>query len=195
MIATFFQTRRAPATALAALLMLAACGTSPGEGSSAESAAAQASQESSAEASAEASSEAEKTPGTNLTACELVTAGDIESALGLDAGTVADGVLEQTPTTIDPAANVCTYDGDWGKLIVNATPTAGTSTFNALAKVYGEDAEALDVGDGGYWFEDNDRGYFLKGSVMVFMQFVFIADGTKFREPTITLGEGLVAKI
>lgn len=30
---------------------------------------------------------------------------------------------------------------------------------------------------------------------MVFMQFVFIADGTPFRDPTVALGEALVAKI
>jgi hypothetical protein len=139
---------------------------------------------------------ADATPGTSLTACELVAPADIEAALGLDAGTVAQGTLKPAPTTLDPVANECRYEGqDWGSLVVQATPTNGAKTYATVVKVYGDTGEALDVGDGGYWFESSDRGYFLKGSVMVIVQFVFIAGGTKFREPSISLGKALVAKV
>jgi hypothetical protein len=54
---------------------------------------------------------------------------------------------------------------------------------------------SLDVADGGLWFEDNDRGYFLKSVVMVRLQFQFIADGTKFRDPSIAIGTAALAKV
>jgi hypothetical protein len=142
------------------------------------------------------SAAAASTPGTNLSACELVAPADIEAALGLDAGTVTAGTLRQGPTVLDTAANECRYQSqDWGGLVVLATPTDGVNTFDALTKVYAESAEALDIGDGAYWFEESDRGYFLKGSVLVIVQFTFIAGGTKFREPSISLGKALVAKV
>jgi hypothetical protein len=139
--------------------------------------------------------EGEPTPGTALTSCELVAPADIEAALKLAAGTVAAGTLEQQPTSLDPAANECTYRGDWGGLIVHVTPTDGPNVFDALVKAYGDTSEAVDVADGGLWFEANDRGYFLKGVVMVRLQFQFIADGTKFRDPSIAIGTAALAKV
>ena len=113
--------------------------------------------------------EAEPTPGTTLTACELVAPEDIEAALGLDADTVDEGEFEEDPSVLDPAANECTYNQDtWGGLVVSSTPTDGVNVFDALVSAYGEDAESIDgIGDGALWFENNDRGYFLKGPVMV----------------------------
>jgi hypothetical protein len=177
-------------------LALSACGAPSGSDAASSSEAAEPS--SSGEASTEASTapSADATPGTDLTACELVAPADIEAVLGMDAGTVAEGTLKQSGTVLDPAVNECRYENqEWGGLIVNVTPTDGVNVFDALTKTYGDSAEELSIGDGAYWFEDNDRGYFLQGSVMAFLQFTFIADGTPFREPTITLGEGLVAKI
>ncbi len=140
----------------------------------------------------------EATPGTALTACEIVAPADIEAVLGLDAGTVEEGTLKQIGTTLDPAENECKYDADWGGLVVSVTPTKGVNTFNAVEKVYGDDAEKLTgIGDGALWFEDYDRGYFLKGSVHVLLQFTFIADNelTSFRDPTVALGTAAIAKI
>ncbi len=139
--------------------------------------------------------EGEPTPGTSLSACELVAPADIEAALDLAPGTVAPGALEQHPSVQDPAANECRYRGDWGGLVVNATPTDGVNVFDALVSVYGDSAEAVDVYDGALWFQDNDRGYFLKGPVMVLLQFQFIEGGTPFRDPTIALGEAALAKV
>jgi hypothetical protein len=142
--------------------------------------------------------EAEPTPGTALNACELVAPEDIEAALSYDAGTVDEGELEEDPTILDPAANECRYDSDWGGLIVDVTPTDGVNVFDAVDHAFGDDAEALDgIGDGALWFENNDRGYFLKGSVMVLLQFTHIAEGDfdSFRDPTVALGEAAVAKI
>lgn len=139
----------------------------------------------------------EATPGTSLTACELVTPGDIEAALELDAGTVAEGALAQKPTSLDPAVNECRYqDESWGGLVVLVTPTDGLNVYDALVKAFGDDAEALDIGDGALWFENNDRGYFLEGSVVVLLQFTFITSPMdSFRDPTIAVGQAAVARI
>jgi hypothetical protein len=137
------------------------------------------------------------TPGTDLSACELVTPADIEAALEYEAGTVDDGELVQQPTSLDAAINECRYTGDWGGLIVNSTPTDGVNVYDAVASAFGDEAEPLDIGDGGLWFEDDDRGYFLKGSVMVRLQFTHLTEGglTSFRDPTVALGEAAVAKV
>ena len=145
----------------------------------------------------EAPAEVEPTPGTTLTACELVSPADIEAALGFDSGTVGDGEHEEDPSVLDPASNDCRYDDEWGGLVVAVTPTDGVNVFDALVSSFGEDAEALDIGDGALWFENNDRGYFLTGPVMVRLQFTHVTEGglDSFRDPTIALGEAAVAKI
>ena len=182
---------RSTSTVLAMILLLAACSSSPGGSEAAPSSGGAPSQPAASEAAS-----GEPTPGTALTACELVSPADIEAALSFEAGTVSEGDLSQKGTVLDPASNECRYADDaWGGLVVMVTPTDGVNTFDALVDVYGEQAEALDIGDGALWFEDNDRGYFLQGSVMVILQFTFMVDGTPFREPTIALGEALVAKV
>ncbi len=142
------------------------------------------------------SAAAEPTPGTSLTACELVSAADVEAVLSLEAGTVAAGTLEAAGTVLDPGVTTCTYeDQSWGGLIVSVTPTDGVNAWDALATVYTGPAESLNVGDAGLWFEDYDRGYFLKGSAFVELQFTFLVDGTPFRDPTIALGQVAVDRI
>ena len=141
--------------------------------------------------------EGDPTPGTALTACQIVTAADIEAALELEPGTVSEGTLEEQPTVLDPAVNQCSYqDEAWGGLIVNVTPTDGANVYDALADVYGDEAEALQIGDGALWFDKNNRGYFFKGSVLFFLQFTHITvDVDTFRDPTVTLGEAGVGRI
>jgi hypothetical protein len=142
--------------------------------------------------------EDDATPGTALTACELVTPGDIEAALSLEAGTVSEGTHKAKGTTLDAYVNECRYDSDeWGGLIVTVTPTDGLNTYDAVHDVFGDDAEALDVGDGGLWFPENDRGYFIKGSVLTMLQFTYLTEGEfdTFRDPTVALGEAAVSKI
>ena len=139
---------------------------------------------------------ADPTPGTALTACQLVTPEDIESVLQLEEGTVSEGTLQEGATVLDPAVNECTYrDDGWGGLVVHVTPTDGVNTYDALVTAFGDDAESITMGDGALWFEANDRGYFLKGSVLVLLQLTFLADGSPFRDPTVAIGQGAIAKI
>ncbi len=144
----------------------------------------------------EAAAEGDPTPGTSLTACQIVTPADIEAALELDPGSVAAGTHEEQPTVLDPAVNECAYDGEWGGLIVNVTPTDGANVYDALVDVYGDEAEALEIGDGALWFDKNNRGYFFKGSVLFFLQFTHLTvDIEGFRDPIVAIGRAGIGRI
>ena len=135
-------------------------------------------------------------PGTTLTACELVTPADIEAALDLDAGAATEGRFTENPSEDHPNANGCSYLAQaWGGLVVSVLPSSGAGYYESLVPQLGDRAEALDIGDGGLWVEDIERGYFVKGSVLVTIDIVSIAERTPFREPTIALGEAAVAKL
>lgn len=178
---------------LATVLLLVACGpSSPGASSGGEPSSGGAP----SQAPASVGGEPEPTLGTTLTACELVTPADVEAALGLDPGTVAEGVHRETPNTLSPGNNECRYEDDaWGGLLVIVTPEDGVNTFDAVESAFGDDAEVVDAGDGGLWFPDNLRGYFLKGSVMVLLQFTFVVNGADFKEATISAGRAALARI
>jgi hypothetical protein len=135
-------------------------------------------------------------PGTTLTACELVTPADIEAALDLDAGAAAEGRFVENPSEDHPYANQCSYlAGAWGSLTASVLPSSGAGYYESLVPQLGDRAEALDIGDGGLWVEDIERGYFLKGTVLVTISIIRIVEPTPFREPTIALGEAAVAKL
>jgi hypothetical protein len=134
-------------------------------------------------------------PGTSLTACQLVTPSDIEAALDLDPGTAAPGDAREV-TSEDPAASECSYLAQsWGGLVVQVLPTIGATEFEAMVASSGDRAERVEVGDGGLWLEGIERGYFLKGRVLVIIQFTRLVDQVPLREPTIALGTSAVAKL
>lgn len=135
-------------------------------------------------------------PGTSLTACEIVTPADIEAALDLDPGAAAEGRFVENPSEDHPYANQCSYlAGAWGSLTASVLPSSGAGYYASLIPQLGDRAEALDIGDGGLWVEDIERGYFLKGTVLVTISIIRIVEPTPFREPTIALGEAAVAKL
>jgi len=174
-------------------VVLAACGGGSGGTAAPSSGGGQATDKPDASKPAEG----EPTPGTALTACELVTPADIEAALDLEPGTVSEGELKQEPTVLDPAVNECKYiDDSWGGLNALVTPTDGVNVYDALVDVYMKDAEALEIGDGALWFEKNDRGYFLKGSVIILLQFTHVKQSLdSFRDPTVEIGTSAVGRI
>jgi len=134
-------------------------------------------------------------PGTSLTACELVTPADIEAALDLEPGTAAEGDHNQLEGD-DPAANECSYLAQpWGGMVVIVSPTLGDQTYDETVAALGDRAEVLDIGDGGLWVEDIERGYFLKGTVLITISITRLADPVPFREPTIRLGEAAVDRL
>jgi hypothetical protein len=135
-------------------------------------------------------------PGTTLTACEIVTPADIDAALDLDPGAAAEGRLSENPSEDEPYASECSYLAQaWGGLVVQVLPSFGLDYYGSLIPDLGDRAEALDIGDGGLWVGDIERGYFLKGSVLVIVNITRLVEPTPFREPTISLGEAAVARL
>lgn len=135
-------------------------------------------------------------PGTTLTACEIVTPADIEAALGLDPGAATEGRLTENPSAEEPYASECSYLAQaWGGMVVQVLPSYGLDYYGTLGPQLGDRAEALDIGDGGLWVGDIERGYFLKGTVLVLVNITRLVEPTPFREPTISLGEAAVAKL
>jgi len=135
-------------------------------------------------------------PGTDLTACELVAADDVAAALGLDAGGVAEGDLHQLESDVDPNVTECRWVAqDWGGLSVIVAPGDGANEFADAKAALADRAESLDIGDGALWVDDIERGYFLKDTVLVTVQFIFLTDRSPLRDPTISLGTAAVAKV
>lgn len=117
--------------------------------------------------------EADAKPGTKLNACEILTADEIASATGAE--DVPAGTLEDAATVLDANRTECTYQGDFGRIIVDLTPTDGANLYDAAVSSYDE-AELYDgIGDGAFWAEDNHRAFFWKGSVNVMLT-VFLND-------------------
>ena len=117
--------------------------------------------------------EANAAPGTKLNACEILTADEIASATG--ATDVADGELEAAPTVLDEARTACTYQGDFGRIIVDLTPTDGANLYDAAIGAY-DGAELYEgIGDGAFWSDKNNRAFFWKGSVNVMLT-IFLND-------------------
>jgi hypothetical protein len=135
--------------------------------------------------------EADATPGTALTACEILTADEIATATGAD--DVADGKLEAAPTVLDEARTECTYEGDFGRIIVDLTPTDGANLYDAAVGAY-DGAELYEgIGDGAFWSEKNNRAFFWKGSVNVMLTiFLNDADPASTAESLGTLAIGKV---
>jgi hypothetical protein len=193
-------TRFAPSAAiLAAAVVLAACGggdTSP-DASQPASAAPSTAPSTAPEVSAAASAEA--TPGTTLTACEIVTAEDVTAVLADLSGetiTITPGESRETPTVLDPFGTECRYTGEWGGVIVSLTPADGANLYDAARGSY---ADAQDVetpgADSAFWSEDNSRAFFWKGSVNVMLQIGFLAVEADRAEVIKAIGAAAIAKL
>jgi hypothetical protein len=139
---------------------------------------------------------ADATPGTDLTACELVSGSDIEAALELDEGTAGDGEPRPLAPGDDPAASECEWSiSDWGGLTVNVSPTTGAAAFAQASETIGDRGEALDIGDGSLWVDDIGRGYFDKGPVLILVQFLVLYGGRDKRAATIALGTAAINRL
>ena len=163
--------RAALGLTLALTLVLAACGGAPATSSPSDGSDPGQSDE------PVATQSAEPTPGTALTACELLTPADIEAALGLESGTVADGEHSETPTVLDPAENECRYqDEAWGGVIVRVTPTDGANLYDAARGAYADASDLVIVGsDGAFWSDETKRGFVWVDPVSAMIQIGFVS--------------------
>ena len=135
-------------------------------------------------------------PGTALNACEIVTVADIASVVGIPEADIAEGTLEAEPTTLSPGHTECRYEGDWGGLIVDLTPEDGANLYDAARGSYGDASDREIAGaDGGFWSEENSRGFFWKGSVTVMMQMGHVATGAEAGDVVTALGQLAMDKV
>jgi hypothetical protein len=180
---------------LAVGVALAACGGGAPDASGSPSTVA--TESTPPEPSAEASVEA--TPGTALSACELVTPEDLSAVLadlGGETITIADGEAADKPTVLDPFGTECRYSGDWGGVIVSLTPADGANLYDAARGSY---ADARDIetpgADGAFWSEDNHRAFFWKGSVNLMLQVGFLAVEADRADVVEAIGAAAIAKL
>ena len=179
--------RRLLATLLVACVALAACSTAD-QGSASSS--------TGTAASRDQGDGAAGTPGTSLTACQILRGSDIEAALDLDAGTAGDGKPKKLAPGDDPAASSCEWGiSDWGGLSVNVIPTTGATNYAQAVEQIADRAEPLDIGDGSIWVDDIERGYFHKGSVLVLVQILVLYGGRDKRDLAIALGTAAINRL
>jgi hypothetical protein len=118
---------------------------------------------------------ADPTPGTMLTACEIVTPADLDAATGT-AGPSADGVLAAGPTTLSPGRTLCTYEGEYGRVIVDLVPEDGVNLYDAARKAYADASDITGLGDGAFTSESRNRTFVWKGAVAVMLTTYFDGD-------------------
>jgi hypothetical protein len=130
-------------------------------------------------------------PGTALNACEIVSAGDVSAVAGSD---VDPGEFKESPTTLSPGHTECTYEGDFGRLIVSLTPEDGENLYDAARGSY---ADASDIaghgGDGAFYSKESKRAFFWKGSVAIMLT-VFLS-GDEVRPFAEEFGKKALAKV
>lgn len=116
--------------------------------------------------------------GTDLTACEILTAADIEAALSLEPGTIEQAESVATPNVLSPGNSQCEYSGDdWGGVSVILTPEDGVNLYDAARGSYDDASDLVIVGtDGAFWSEDTSRGFVWKGNVATMIQIGFLVE-------------------
>jgi hypothetical protein len=132
------------------------------------------------------------TPGTALSACEIVSADDIKAATKV--ASVAAGTLKASPTVLSPGRTLCTYQGDFGRIQVELVPEDGANLYAAARKSYKDAVEIPGLGDGAFTSAQNNRAFIWKGAVTVMLTTVLNVGFDKAALSK-TLGETIVSKL
>ncbi len=145
-----------------------------------------------AEAVPTEAAEAEPTPGTDLNACEIVTAADIAAATGIEG--VADGTFEENPSTLSPGRSECTYEGDFGRVIVDLTPEDGANLYDAARGAYDDASDITGIGDGAFNSVGENRAFIWQGPVAVMLT-MFLNGDIEQLDVATELGKRVVGKL
>jgi hypothetical protein len=177
---------------IAAAGLLSACGASGDSGgASSDSSVAPAGR---AEATAQTTAdEADTTePGTTLNACEILTSADLASATKTK--DVSEGEFKATPTSLSPGKSECTYEGDFGRIIVGLTPEDGANLYDAAVGAYHDAALIAGLGDGAFYSDDNNRAFIWKGKVRLMLT-IFLNSDLDATAVSTSLGQLALAKV
>lgn len=105
----------------------------------------------------------DKQPGTTLNACEIVTVADIQAAT--KATGVAAGTFKASSTSLSPGQSECTYEGDYGKIVVELTPEDGANEYDAARGAYKDASDITGPWDGAFNSKEHNRAFVWKGNV------------------------------
>ena len=133
-------------------------------------------------------------PGTTLGACEIVTADDVKAAFQATAE-VDPGEFEADPTTLSPNHSECTYQGDFGRLIVSLTPEDGANLYDAAYGAYDGLEPITGLGDGAFWSDENSRGFVWQDRVTAMFTIFPGTTDLGGLEITKALGAAMIAKL
>ena len=182
----------APLLALALVLTLAACGgAGAAEPDPSTTPAAEPTAAATDAPATDAPVDAPAPPGPALDACAIVTAADVQAATG--ASDVEPGELKATPTSLSPGRTRCTYQGDWGRLIVELTPEDGVNLYDAARGSYKDASDITGIGDGAFNSNGENRAFVVKGPVAVMLT-IFVG-GKEQLDVATSLATAVVAKL
>ncbi|HEX2766755.1 MAG TPA: DUF3558 family protein [Candidatus Limnocylindria bacterium] len=187
-----------PLAALLLVAVVAACSTASGNPDDGGNGADASQPPISAESIAPSATpeEPEVVAGTELDACEIVTAEDVATATGLDVAEIGEGELEETPTILSPDHSDCDYRGDWGGVSISLTPEDGANLYDAARGSYDDASDREILGaDGAFYSAGTNRAFFWKGAVTVMMQVGFLAEGGDVDAILTALGQAAIDKV
>jgi hypothetical protein len=96
-------------------------------------------------------------------------------------------------TSLSPGKTECTYEGDWGRLIVELTPEDGANLYDAARGAYKDASDITGTWDGAFNSAQNHRAFVWKGAVTaMFTMFLNEAEQLDAAE---SLAKALVAKL
>ena len=134
----------------------------------------------------------DKAPGTKLDACGIVTSTDVAAATKTTG--VTAGTLKATPTSLSPGHSDCTYEGDFGRILVALTPEDGANLYDAARGSYKDASDITGTWDGAFNSEKNNRAFVWKGNVTV--MFTMFLNGDLEQLPVATeLARQVVGKL
>jgi hypothetical protein len=134
----------------------------------------------------------DKTPGTALDACEIVTASDVAAATATK--DVAAGTFKKTPNSLSPGSSLCKYTGDFGQVEVALVPEDGANLYDAARGSYEDASDMTGIGDGAFNSNAHHRAFVWKGHVSVMLTMFLM--GTAEQLPVATnLARQVVVKL
>jgi hypothetical protein len=187
----------APALALL-ILSLVACGggssapSSTGAGAGADTAAATAAATTAPAAPDAGGVQEDKTPGTDLDACQIVTAKDIAAAIATS--DVPDGTFKKTPNSLSPGSSLCKYVGDFGQVEVALVPEDGANLYDAARGSYEDASDMSGIGDGAFNSIAHHRAFVWKGHVAVMLTMFLMGSAEQLPVAT-DLAKDVIAKL
>ena len=121
-----------------------------------------------------------------------MTPADVKQATSIDA--VADGTLQKKPTSLSPAKTECTYQGDFGRIIVTLVPEDGANLYDAARGSYKDASDITGIGDGAFNSKQNNRAFVWKDRVSVMLTMFLSGDLEQLPVAT-DLGKSIIAKL